>query len=184
MGGSVPRYNTRKKGGCIGRKQESIIESWAWHLHLCIWQSTNFVFCLVIYWRDWQADTWPGESNLLCFLFSATVTKTGGWTTSLKYDIGTKVTKLNLRNQILCKAAGLNWLPAWGKGVCSDSNRTAEQLQIAVRKSLEKWCQAWFWIDTNQSLQPNWSQMKWDVWKQCSDQRWQNELQFSIWRFF
>ena len=26
--------------------------------------------------------------------------------------------------------------------------------------------------------------MKWDVWKPCSDQRWQDELWFSIWRFF
>ena len=26
--------------------------------------------------------------------------------------------------------------------------------------------------------------MKCDVWKPCSDQRWQDELRFSIWRFF
>ena len=43
---------------------------------------------------------------------------------------------------------------------------------------------AWFWIDCNQSLQANWSQMKYDVWKQCSDQWWQDTLLFSIWRFF
>ena len=47
-----------------------------------------------------------------------------------------------------------------------------------------KWCQAWFWIDCNQSLQPNRSQMKCDVWKPCSDQRWQIELRFSILRLF
>ena len=49
-----------------------------------------------------------------------------------------------------------------------------------------KRCQAWFWIDRNQSLQPNPSQMKCDVWKPCSDQRWQDdsELRVSIWRFF
>ena len=35
-----------------------------------------------------------------------------------------------------------------------------------------KRCQAWFWmIDCNQSLQPNWLQMKCTVWKPCSDQR-------------
>ena len=49
---------------------------------------------------------------------------------------------------------------------CSDSNLTqlqiAQQLQIAVRKSLER-CLAWFWIDCNQSLQLNWSQLKCDV---------------------
>ena len=47
-----------------------------------------------------------------------------------------------------------------------------------------KWCQAWFWIDCNQSLQPNQLQMKCDVWRPCSDQRWQDELWFLIWRLF
>ena len=37
--------------------------------------------------------------------------------------------------------------------------------------------------DCNQSLQPNRLQMKCDVWKPCSDQLWQIELPFSIWRF-
>ena len=45
-------------------------------------------------------------------------------------------------------------------------------------------CLAWFWIDCNQSLQSNRSQIKCYVWKPCSDQRWQDELLFSIWRFF
>ena len=43
--------------------------------------------------------------------------------------------------------------------------------------------QAWFWIDC-QNLQLNRSHMKCDVWKPCSDQRWQDDLRFSIWRFF
>ena len=53
-------------------------------------------------------------------------------------------------------------------------------------QSAKAWkrCLSWFWIDHNQSLQPNWSQMKCNVWKPCSDQRWQDELRFSIWRFF
>ena len=34
-----------------------------------------------------------------------------------------------------------------------------------------------------QSLQPNRSHMKCDIWKPCRDQRWQIELRFSIWRF-
>ena len=53
-----------------------------------------------------------------------------------------------------------------------------------LRAKAWRLCQAWFWIDYNQSLQPNRSQMKCDVWKPCSDQRWQDELRFSIWRFF
>ena len=40
-------------------------------------------------------------------------------------------------NWILCKGAGLNWLPVWGKGVCSDLNRTAQLLQMIARKSFE-----------------------------------------------
>ena len=47
-----------------------------------------------------------------------------------------------------------------------------------------KRCQAWFWIDFSQGLQPNRLQMKRDVWKPCSDQRWQMELRFWIlWSF-
>ena len=111
--------------------------------------------------------------------------------------------------QILCKAADLTWLPVLGKGVCSDSNWTAQWLQMAASKKLEKkvnydsesiatkvcsqigskwnatcprkgyllrfesnstatsdggaqklgnnvWQRlTWFWIDCNQSLQPN-----------------------------
>ena len=52
----------------------------------------------------------------------------------LKYDIGTKQQVPNL---ILCKAADLSRQPVWGKGVCSDSNQTAQQLQMAARKSFE-----------------------------------------------
>ena len=41
----------------------------------------------------------------------------------------------------------------------------------------------WFWINHNQGLQANRSQMKCDVWRPCGDQRWQDKLWFSIWRF-
>ena len=51
-----------------------------------------------------------------------------------KYDIGTKT---HVPNWILCKAADLSWQPVLGKGVCSDSNETVQQLQMAVLKSLE-----------------------------------------------
>ena len=46
-------------------------------------------------------------------------------------------TKQHLLNWILSKAADLNWQPVWGKGVCSDLNRTAQLLQMAASKSLE-----------------------------------------------
>ena len=46
-------------------------------------------------------------------------------------------TKKHIRNWILCKAASLYQRPVLGKGVCSDSNRTAQRLQMAARKSLE-----------------------------------------------
>ena len=48
-----------------------------------------------------------------------------------KYDIGTKP---HVPNRILCK--GLYQRPVRGKGVCSHSNRTAQRLQMATRKSL------------------------------------------------
>ena len=51
-----------------------------------------------------------------------------------KYDIGTKP---HVPNRILCKAADLSRRPARGKGVCSDSNRTAQRPQMAARKILE-----------------------------------------------
>ena len=40
-------------------------------------------------------------------------------------------------NWILCKAAGLYQWAVWEKGFCSDSNQTAQPLQMAARKSLE-----------------------------------------------
>ena len=45
----------------------------------------------------------------------------------VKYDIGMKQ---HVPNRILCKAVR-------GKGVCSDSNQTAQLLQMAARKCLE-----------------------------------------------
>ena len=70
-----------------------------------------------------------------------------------------------------------------GKGICSDLNQTAQQLQIVALKSLET-MSGIFWIDHNQSLQTNLLHMKCNVWKPCSYQCWQDKLQFSIWRFF
>ena len=67
MGGLVPRYRARKKGGCLGRKQESIFESGAWTYISCSWQNTNFVFGLVLYRRERRAATWPGESKFFVF---------------------------------------------------------------------------------------------------------------------
>ena len=56
------------------------------------------------------------------------------WFLSSKNDKGTNQ---HVPNRILCKAADLNWLPVQEKGICSDSKGTAQQLQIAVHKSLE-----------------------------------------------
>ena len=57
-GGSVPQYVVRKKGGCIGRKQESIFESGVWTYILCDRQSINFVFhliiCLLGHWQTYD----------------------------------------------------------------------------------------------------------------------------------
>ena len=76
--GSVPRSRARKEGLCKGRKQESTFESGAWTYISCNRWSTNFVFRRIIYRQEQRADTWPGESKFV-FLFSAAVTKTGGW---------------------------------------------------------------------------------------------------------
>ena len=66
--------------------------------------------------------------------------------------------------------------------------RASAQIQIEQRSDFRwlrskawKQCQVWFWIDSNQSLQPNQLQMKCYVWKPCSDQRWHDKRQFSIW---
>ena len=98
------------------------------------------------------------------------------------------------------------WVKIWhrNKTACSESNpvqrsrsksTTWESAQIWIKQHSDfRWrrakawkrCQAWFWIDSNQSLQRNRLQMKCDVWKPCSDQRWQDQLWFStrIWIFF
>ena len=57
------------------------------------------------------------------------------------------------------------WVTAPGKGNCSDSNRTAQRSDLTWRRTKAwKLCLAWFWIDSNQSFQPNQSQMKCNVW--------------------
>ena len=43
---------------------------------------------------------------------------------------------------------------------------------------------AWFWINSNQSLQPSWFQMKCYIWKACSYLHWEDKPWFSIQRFF
>ena len=55
------------------------------------------------------------------------------WYLSEKTDIGTKP---HVPNRILCKAADLSRQPVRGKGVYSDSNRTAQRLQMAARKMI------------------------------------------------
>ena len=40
-------------------------------------------------------------------------------------------------NRILCKAEDLNGQAVREKGICSDSNRIAQQLQMVARKSLK-----------------------------------------------
>ena len=69
--------------------------------------------------------------------------------------------------------------PVPGKDNCSDWIRTAQRLQMRVRKM-----SGMILINCDQSLQPNWSQMKCDVWKPWNDQQWQDEIQFLIWRLF
>ena len=64
---------------CIGRKQESIFKSGAWTYISCNQWSTIFVFRRVLYLLERRAATWPGESKFCFVLFSAAVTKTGGW---------------------------------------------------------------------------------------------------------
>ena len=69
--------------------------------------------------------------------------------------------------------------------------RASSQIQINQHRHLRwqssrawKQCLAWFWIDSNQSLQPicrKWN-AKFEI--HVSDQLRQEELQFSIWRFF
>ena len=86
-------------------------------------------------------------------------------------------TKLHVQNWILCKAADLNLF----------EERAFAQIWIEwhsdfrwLRAKAWKRCQAWLWIYCNQNLQQNLSQMKYDVWKPCSNQPWLDELWFSI----
>ena len=72
--------------------------------------------------------------------------------------------------------------------------RTSAQIRIDQhsdcrwrREKACKRCLAWFWIESNQSLQPNRSQMKCDVWTRC---KWPalteraSIFEISIWRFW
>ena len=77
MGGSVPRYRARRKGCCIGRKQESIFESGAWtyilHCNLLI-----TILCFAWLYtggrrQEQRAYMWPGENIFFHFVFSAAV---------------------------------------------------------------------------------------------------------------
>ena len=81
-GCSVPCYRARKKVYCKGRNQEFILETETWMIWWiyisCNWQSTKKKLCF--------ARLCTGGSDRLkffYFLFSAAVTKTGCWTTSL-----------------------------------------------------------------------------------------------------
>ena len=61
------------------------------------------------------------------------------------------------------------------KGDCSLSQIWIEQHSYFRWWRAKAWklCHAWFWINCNQGFQPNWSQIRCDVWKPCRDQRWQ-----------
>ena len=62
--------------------------------------------------------------------------------------------------------------------------KTVSDFRWWCTKARKTWrCLAWFWIDSNQSLQPNRSQMKCYVWKPYKDLDWLDELRFSIKRF-
>ena len=61
----------------------------------------------------------PKQRPSLCSIFLSVI---GCWR---KYDIGTIQ---DVPNRVLCMAAGLNWRPVLGKGVCSDSNRPGQPL--------------------------------------------------------
>ena len=73
---------------------------------------------------------------------------------------------------------------------CPRKERASAQIRIEQHSDFRwrrakawKRCLAWFWIDCNQSLQPNQVQMKCYAWKRCNEQPWQEKLRFSIWRF-
>ena len=75
------------------------------------------------------------QGPLLCSIFQSF---TGLW---VNIWHGTKRNVLT-RNWILCTAADLTWngRPVQEKGVCSESNQTAQLLQIVECKSLEMMC--------------------------------------------
>ena len=97
-------------------------------LMLCRYQAATSHFFFHVSMELARSCCRPKQRPLLCSIFQLVI---GLW---VKYDIGTKQ---HVRNWILCKTAGLNWGPIQEKGICSDSNRTAQQLQMAARKSLE-----------------------------------------------
>ena len=104
------------------------------------WCFVNFRLLLVTFFFMWNETSMelarscclPKQHPSLCSIF---LSFSGLWVeTWLYYDIGKKQ---HVLNRILCKAAGLNQRPVRGKGVCSDLNWTAQQLQMAESKSLE-----------------------------------------------
>ena len=77
-------YRARKKRAAHRQEAESIFKSGEWTYILCNQGSTNFVFHSITYWLEPLEAMWQGESKFfLYFLFSASVTKTSGWTTLL-----------------------------------------------------------------------------------------------------
>ena len=83
-------------------------------------------------------------------------------------------------------SAALNRLPVWEKGVCSDSDQTAQLLSCYFRQLCAKaWKQSmtWVWINCNQSLQPKKKkkQMKCDPWRPCPDLHWLYKL---VWPWY
>ena len=88
------------------------------------------------------------------------------------------------RSGIEFKEADLNRRPVREKGVCSDSNQTAQRLQIAQKLGIVL-CHASESISTKVCSQIG-RKIKCNVWKPCRDEHWLgvDELRFSIERFF
>ena len=129
--------------------------------------------------------TCPRKGRLLRFELNSTVTSDGG-----AQKLGNDVWHGCLA--WFRKDCNQSLQQNWSQMKCDLSEKRASaQIRIEQRSNFRwqranalKRCLAWFWINFNQSLEPNRSQTKFYVWKPCCDQRWQDRLRFSIWRFF
>ena len=152
---------------CEWKRIECFLNFGPWRVTFCFHVKCNFR------WNWWRRCR-PMQCPLLRSIFRSFV---GFW---VKIWHRNK-TACSESNPVQSSRSKSTTCPVVGRLLRFESNSTV--ITDGCAKAWKR-CMAWFWIDSNQTLQPNRSQKKCYVWKQCIDQHWQDELRFSTWRGF